>query len=222
MFVYKISNSLNDKVYIGITSYSIEQRYKWHVRDCKTGVEKKLYKAMIKHGIDNFKIELLESADDAIIDKREEFYIEHYNSFNNGYNASPVSHGIRRHTKEDKKRMSEKAKGRKQSKDTLEKKSIAMKNFWKDNEELKKQYVQYAQTNFGNREYTQTKEFRENARQRMLGSTRSEETKQKISEANRGKLQPHHVCPHCKKEGKSNAMKRWHFDNCKEKYNAPR
>jgi group I intron endonuclease len=217
MFVYKISNSINDKVYIGITSCSIEQRYKWHVRDCKKGVEKKLYKAMIKHGIDNFKIELLEYADNAIIDKREEFYIEHYDSFNNGYNASPVSNGIRHHTEKTKKLMSEKAKGRKQSKDTLEKRSIAMKDFWKDNAELKKQYTQQAQINFGNREYTQTKEFRENARQRMLGTTRSEETKQKISKANRNKPQPTHICPHCKKEGKSNAMIRWHFDNCKEK-----
>ena len=26
-----------------------------------------------------------------------------------------------------------------------------------------------------------------------------------------------HVCPHCKKSGKSNSMKRWHFNNCKFK-----
>lgn len=217
MFVYKISNNINGKVYIGITSSSIEQRYKWHVRDCKNGVNKKLYHAMRKYGIDNFKIELIESADDAIIDKREEFYIKLYDSFSNGYNASPVSHGIRQHNETTKKRMSEKAKGRKQSKDTLNKKSIAMKNFWKDNDELKKQYSQQAQTNFKNREYTQTNEFRENARQRMLGTKRSEETKNKIGNANRNRPQPIHICPCCGKEGKSNAMIRWHFDNCKEK-----
>lgn len=216
MFVYKISNSINNKVYIGITSYSIEQRYKWHVRDCKSGVEKKLYRAMIKHGIDNFKIELLESVDDAIIDKREEFYIEYYDSFNNGYNASPVSHGVRRHTEEDKKLMSEKARGRKQSKETLEKKSIAMKKFWEDNEELKKQYVQYAQTNFGNREYTQTKEFRENARKRMIGTKRSLETIEKLRLSRKpDNVKNKVVCPYCNKEGQEAAMKRWHFDNCK-------
>lgn len=27
-----------------------------------------------------------------------------------------------------------------------------------------------------------------------------------------------HVCPHCGKSGKSNSMKRWHFDNCKFKH----
>tara|TARA_R110001592_G_C12603768_1_gene696079 strand:- start:56 stop:490 length:435 start_codon:yes stop_codon:yes gene_type:complete len=26
-----------------------------------------------------------------------------------------------------------------------------------------------------------------------------------------------HICPHCNKEGKGTAMKRWHFDNCKHK-----
>ena len=26
-----------------------------------------------------------------------------------------------------------------------------------------------------------------------------------------------HTCPHCGKSGKSNSMKRWHFDNCKFK-----
>lgn len=26
-----------------------------------------------------------------------------------------------------------------------------------------------------------------------------------------------HTCPHCGKSGKSNSMKRWHFDNCKIK-----
>lgn len=218
MFVYKISNSINDKVYIGITSYSVEQRYKWHIRDCKKGIKKKLYHAMKKYGIDNFKIELLESADDAIIGIREEFYIKHYNSFNNGYNASPVSHGIKNHTERTKKLMSEKAKGRKQSKDTLEKKSIAMKTFWKNNVERKKQYAQQAQTNFGSRDHTQTTEFKENARQRMLGSKRSLETIEKLRLGRKSdNVKNKVICPHCNKEGQEAAMKRWHFSNCKAK-----
>lgn len=218
MFVYKISNSINNKVYIGITSYSIEQRYKWHVRDCKKGVEKKLYRAMIKHGIENFKIELLETVDDSIIDKREEFYIKKYDSFNNGYNASPVSRGIKHHTNKTKELLSKKAKGRKQSKDTLEKKSIAMRNFWKDNAELKRQYAQRAYTNFGSRDYTQTKEFRENARQRMLGTKRSLETIEKLRLGKKsGNVKNKVLCPYCNKEGQEAAMKRWHFHNCKAK-----
>ena len=45
----------------------------------------------------------------------------------------------------------------------------------------------------------------------------SDETKLKMSLAKKGMEQPIMQCPHCKKIGKSNAMKRWHFDNCKVK-----
>jgi hypothetical protein len=77
-------------------------------------------------------------------------------------------------------------------------------------------------------------------RQRKLGTKASEATKLKMSLARKGKpiiwnLQNQtpeanakrsatmkavkwetHTCPHCQTVGKSNAMKRWHFDNCKE------
>ena len=75
--------------------------------------------------------------------------------------------------------------------------------------------------------------------QNTLGHKHSEETKQKMSEAHKGnqsrlgqvkssaekakqsiamkgKTQAILTCPHCQKTG-GNAMKRWHFDNCKEK-----
>jgi hypothetical protein len=26
-----------------------------------------------------------------------------------------------------------------------------------------------------------------------------------------------YICPHCNKEGKGSVMKRWHFNNCKNK-----
>jgi hypothetical protein len=43
--------------------------------------------------------------------------------------------------------------------------------------------------------------------------------KQKISQSQKGKPcnNPIVTCPHCKKSGPSGAMKRWHFDNCKQK-----
>ena len=216
MFVYKISNSINNKVYIGITSYSIEERYKWHVRDCKRGVDKKLYKAMRKYGVENFRIDLLEEVSDAIVvEEREEFYIEKYDSFNNGYNASPASHGIIRHTEKAKRLMSEKAKGRKQNREVIEKRSASMKKFWEENIDLRERYAEEARRKFKGKKHTD--EFRDSARQRMLGATRKEETKQKISKANKGRTQHTHICIYCNKEGKSSAMFRWHFENCKDK-----
>lgn len=51
------------------------------------------------------------------------------------------------------------------------------------------------------------------------GKTISAEQRAKISEANKGKTwkQEAVTCPHCGKEGGSANMKRYHFDNCKNK-----
>ena len=49
------------------------------------------------------------------------------------------------------------------------------------------------------------------------GNKLSTETKQKMSETRKGKPDLSFICPHCNKEGKSSAMFRWHFDNCKFK-----
>lgn len=47
-----------------------------------------------------------------------------------------------------------------------------------------------------------------------LGIARSEETKKKQSEAQKGKKKKTSTCPHCGKEGNENVMHRWHFNNC--------
>lgn len=47
------------------------------------------------------------------------------------------------------------------------------------------------------------------------GKKVSDETKLRIKLANKGMIQPELICPVCNKKGKSNAMKRWHFNNCK-------
>ena len=48
------------------------------------------------------------------------------------------------------------------------------------------------------------------------GIPKSEEQKRKISETLKAHGKKEQVtCPHCQKEGGANAMKRWHFDNCK-------
>lgn len=49
-----------------------------------------------------------------------------------------------------------------------------------------------------------------------LGQTRSTDEKAKQSASMQGRSQTIFICPHCEKAG-GNAMKRWHFDNCKGK-----
>lgn len=66
---------------------------------------------------------------------------------------------------------------------------------------------------------THSDEAKEKMRQKKLGSTLSEEHKQKVGEALKGKPKPKLTCPHCGKTGGAPQMKRHHFDNCKEKTN---
>ena len=87
-FIYKITNSINNKVYIGKTEYSIEKRWKEHCNDAfKDRNEKRpLYVAIRKYGIKNFNIELIEETN--IPEEKEIYWIKYYNSFENGYNAT--------------------------------------------------------------------------------------------------------------------------------------
>lgn len=52
---------------------------------------------------------------------------------------------------------------------------------------------------------------------KLKGTKKSEETRSKISKAMKGKTYPEVKCPHCPKIGRGGAMKRFHFENCKEK-----
>lgn len=89
-FIYKIFNSVNDKVYIGKTLSSIEKRFQEHKKDSSRDTEniRPLYRAMNKYGCDCFFIELVEEVPIEHLSEREQFWIEYYNSYHNGYNAT--------------------------------------------------------------------------------------------------------------------------------------
>lgn len=88
--IYKIVNDINDKIYVGKTSLTIEERFKQHKRDsAKEKIEKRpLYNAMKKYGIEHFHIELIEECNWKESDKREKYWIKYYDSYKNGYNAT--------------------------------------------------------------------------------------------------------------------------------------
>ena len=89
-YIYKITNDINDKVYIGKTLQSIQSRWRQHCQDYKKERNNKrpLYSAMIKYGIEHFHIEQIEECDDTIINERECYWIEYFGSFKYGYNAT--------------------------------------------------------------------------------------------------------------------------------------
>lgn len=87
-YIYQITNDINNKIYIGKTERTIEERFKEHCRDyLRRDFEKRpLYRAMKKYGIEHFHIELLEETDSP--EEREMFWIEQKRSYKEGYNAT--------------------------------------------------------------------------------------------------------------------------------------
>ena len=88
-FVYIIRNTINNKVYIGQTKVSVTTRWQEHLRHAKYG-DQIINRAMRKYGIDKFYVETLEICNIDVIDYREIYYIDLYDSTNKskGYNVS--------------------------------------------------------------------------------------------------------------------------------------
>ena len=88
-FIYIIRNTINNKVYIGQTRTSIEQRWSEHLRHARYG-KQIINRAMRKHGTSNFYIETLEICDVSLLNEREIYYIDLYDATNKnkGYNVS--------------------------------------------------------------------------------------------------------------------------------------
>lgn len=88
-FIYIIRNTVNNKVYIGQTRTSVEQRWREHLRHAQYG-DQVINRAMKKYGIDKFYIETLEICDIELLDEREIYYIDLYDSTDKskGYNVS--------------------------------------------------------------------------------------------------------------------------------------
>lgn len=93
--IYIIRNDVNEKVYIGQTTSALTTRFHQHLKNSTLKSRHfKIYNAIKKYGKSHFYIEVLES--NIPIDKlneKEIYYIEQYDSFNNGYNSSKGGDG---------------------------------------------------------------------------------------------------------------------------------
>lgn len=90
MEIYKITNTKNNKIYIGKTTKTTEIRWKSHIVSSRNLTKDScIYRAIRKHGAKNFKIEKIDEAD-SIEDLKEKefFWINHFDSTNKkiGYN----------------------------------------------------------------------------------------------------------------------------------------
>lgn len=155
-YVYQIKNKINSKIYIGMTTKTIAERWRKHKSAINT-TDTLLYRAMKKHGVENFWIEALEKTTYEELEEKERDWINKMNSLSpNGYNLTIGGRSLngknnpfygkrhtektkkrlaamatkrigsanpffgKKHAEETKKKISEKNKGRKQSKEERE------------------------------------------------------------------------------------------------------
>ena len=91
-FIYKITNNINNKIYIGKTNRDINVRFQEHI-DSSNSINSPsynyyLHRAFRKYGIENFSIDKIEEVSEELINERERYWIKYYDSYNNGYNLT--------------------------------------------------------------------------------------------------------------------------------------
>ena len=163
--IYCYTNKLNGKRYVG-QSINLEKRYYQHLYNI-TAPKPYFDYYLHLYGVDNFVYEVLEYCDKSIQNEREKYWIDYYDSYNNGYNLTNGGSGYNITLSDSH--------------------IIALKASWTDERKLKASETQ----KLAQRKYYDSDKGRENAKKhsiRMKGRKSSEETKRKISESNKGRI----------------------------------
>ena len=141
MIIYKITNKLNGKSYIGQTHKTIAERVRGHIYN-----RSKVGRAMIEDGEENFDVSVIDSANtQEELDELERYWIAFYNTCETGYNTLIGG----KPTKEEFELLHELSKKEKQRWKRKKKEKIKIFEAKNDDYELYKKYM----ICFGNKNY---------------------------------------------------------------------
>jgi len=115
MIIYKVTNKLDSKCYIGQSSFNLRKRKSEHEKNSKKkDVDTYFHRALKKHGIKNFKWKVLYKCDDRNeLDEAEVRFIKEFDSFGkNGYNLTKGGGGATgyEYSEEIREKISKKTK----------------------------------------------------------------------------------------------------------------
>lgn len=90
MFIYKITNKVNNKVYIGQSVRPIKKRFNRHINDAiNNKLDTHFARAIRKYGKDNFICEVIDIANNQKdLTLKEQYWIQYYDSVKMGYNET--------------------------------------------------------------------------------------------------------------------------------------
>ena len=206
MYIYSITNKINGKQYVGLTTKTVKHRWSIHQRSIDL-LDCALHRAMRKYGLDNFSVETIEKVNGGreLLCEREVYWIDKLQTFSGnggGYNMTLGGEGMSgyEHTDETRRKISESRKGITHDEETKRKIGEANKGNT-PSDEAKRKMSEAAKGNTIRR-----------------GSKHNDEAKRKMSEAAKNRLK--YSCVHCGEKASVQMLSRWHNDNCKEKPNA--
>jgi group I intron endonuclease len=121
-YIYKITNILDGKCYIGQTKNDLNDRWKNHKNKNSNCIY--LKNAFQKYGVSNFKFQLVCICFDEDLNKYEIEYIKKFNSLvPNGYNLKKGGENGGKHAEETKQKISETIKAKLESGEIIPHKS---------------------------------------------------------------------------------------------------
>lgn len=103
-YIYCITNTITNKVYIGKSIREPENRVAEHFKEWELfNTDTKLTRAILKYGSEAWQWKIIEQCNDDILSERERHWIKVYDSYKNGYNSTLGGDGNQRYifNKED-------------------------------------------------------------------------------------------------------------------------
>ena len=159
MYIYKITNKVNGKVYIGQSVRPIEKRFNRHMNDAiKNKLDTHFARAIRKYGRDNFICEVIDIATNQTdLTLKEQYWIQYYDSVKLGYNETDAiskcgGNTYASKTKDELLGIYEKIRKSKVGKLNPNSKSVKCYNI-ETNEELFFETVKECQDHFGEKHH---------------------------------------------------------------------
>lgn len=109
MYIYKISNDINNKLYIGKTEQDVQKRFSRHIQDALSNrLDTHFARAIREYGPEHFTIEAIDTANSSEeLNQKESYWINFYDSFHNGYNSTLGGEGGNTYLKKTEEEMND-------------------------------------------------------------------------------------------------------------------
>lgn len=90
MYIYKITNDINNKIYIGQTVRPIEERFHRHIQEALSNkLDTHFARAIREYDPEHFSVTCIDTASSKEeLNQKEIYWIKYYNSFEEGYNST--------------------------------------------------------------------------------------------------------------------------------------